>query len=310
VTSMEKSQPFISVIIPTYDRPAELSRCLCALAAQNYPRDCFEVLVVDDGSVTELNDTGPVHDNLDVTFLRQPHSGPAMARNCGSAHARGSYLAFTDDDCAPAPDWLRSFSASIMRFPDSVLGGRTTNELVSNPYSTASQLLVDYLYARWNPAGESAAFFASNNLALPAKCLSAVGGFDPRWHRAAGEDRDLCDRLVGHGYRLIFVRDALVHHAHALTFRTFWRQHFHYGLGAYHLHRVRADRAAGRLRFEPAAFYLKLIAYPFTQCRPGKAAVLATLLAIAQAANAVGWMAAALRCYGRWLANRLEAEHD
>ena len=63
---------------------------------------------------------------------------------------------------------------------------------------------------------------------------------------------------------------------------------------AYHLHRLRADRAAGRLRFEPLACYLKMIAYPFTQVRVDKVAFLATLRAIAQVTNAVGRMAAAL----------------
>ena len=102
----------------------------------------------------------------------------------------------------------------------------------------------------------------------------------------AGEDRDLCDRLIGHGYRLIFVPDALVRHAHFLTFRAFCRQHFNYGWGAYRLHQVRAKRAAERIRFEPLEFHLKMIAYPFTQTQVCKAGLLAMLLGLAQAANA------------------------
>jgi len=51
---MEKPRPFISVIIPTFERAGPLSVCLAALADQNYPRDCFEVLVVDDSSATPL----------------------------------------------------------------------------------------------------------------------------------------------------------------------------------------------------------------------------------------------------------------
>jgi hypothetical protein len=53
-----------------------------------------------------------------------------------------------------------------------------------------------------------------------------------------------------------------------------------------------------------------MIAYPFTQVRVGKAAFLAVLLGVAQAANAVGWMAAAVTGSGRWIAENLEAEHD
>jgi GT2 family glycosyltransferase len=297
---MEKSPPFISVIIPTYERPDDLSRCLRALAAQDYPRDRFEVLVVDDGSAASINESiDSLRHRLNMTLLRQPHSGPATARNHGAAHAKGSYLAFTDDDCIPAPDWLRRLSTSFALFPESVLGGRTINALVHNLYSTASQLLVDYLQVRWNSSSTRASFFASNNLALPAKCFKAVGGFDPRWDRAAGEDRDLCDRLIRHGYRLVSAPGALVQHAHVLTFRTFWRQHVNYGWGAYHLHQLRAQRGTGHIQFEPLTFYLKAIAYPFTQTQARRAGFLSILLGVAQAANAVGWIAAGLSSFGR-----------
>ena len=300
MTRMEKPRPFISVIIPTYDRPAQLSKCLCAFVAQDYPGDRFEVIVVDDGSVAQVNDPiGSLRHQLDITLLKQPHSGPASARNYGAAHAKGTNLAFTDDDCIPAPDWLRKLSISFELFPESVLGGRTINQLVDNPYSTASQLLMDYLYTRWNPSTKHATFFASNNLALPAKCFNAVGGFDCRWNRAAGEDRDFCDRLISHGYCLVYLPEALVHHAHFLTFRSFCRQHFTYGWGAYRLHQLRAERTGERIRFGSLAFYLKTITYPFTKTRLCKAVVLAMLLGVAQTANAIGWIAAGLSGLGR-----------
>ena len=306
---MKNAPPFISVIVPTYERPAQLAKCLCALAGQDYPRDRFEVLVVDDGSVAPLNDLiRPLRHRLDIALLNQLHAGPAMARNCGAAHAKGSYLAFTDDDCTPVSDWLRRLSIAFALFPESVLGGRTINELVQNAYSTASQLHVDYLYSSWNPANKEATFFASNNLALPAKCFNAIGGFDTGWNQAAGEDRDLCDRLIAHGYRLISVPDALVRHAHVLTFRTFCRQHFNYGWGAYRLHQVRAKRAGERIRFEPLEFYLKMIAYPFTQTQVCKAGLLAMLLGLAQAANAVGWISACLSYLDRNSSGQGEAQ--
>jgi len=143
-----------------------------------------------------------------------------------------------------------------------------------------------------------ATFFASNNLALPATCFHAVGGFDRGWNRAAGEDRDFCDRLIGHGYCLIYVPETLVHHAHFLTFRSFFRQHFTYGWGAYRLHQLRAKRAVKRVQFEPLVFYLKTVAYPFTQARVCKAVVLAMLVGVAQTANAIGWIAAGLSGLG------------
>jgi len=108
--------PFFSIVVPTCDRPRQLAACLQSLARLDYPRDRFEVIVVDDGTTTaapalvvEMK-AGP-----DVRLVRQPHAGPAAARNLGASHARGSLLAFTDDDCAPAPDWLWALAARFER---------------------------------------------------------------------------------------------------------------------------------------------------------------------------------------------------
>jgi GT2 family glycosyltransferase len=288
---MEQSCPFMSVVIPTHERARQLSLCLRALAVQDYPRDRFEVLVVDDGSATSPEaEVAAFQGQLNVRLLKQSHSGPAAARNYGASHAQGSFLAFTDDDCAPAPGWLRTLATTFISCSDCTLGGRTINELPNNPYSTASQLITEYLYAHWNADPTRATFFASYNLALPKKCFHAVGEFDAGWTRPAGEDRDLCDRLIARGYRLMYVPDALVRHAHPLTFRTFWRQHFNYGRGAYRLHQLRSRLDARSICVQPLTFYLRMLGYPFARTHGRKAALLAALLVVAQTATAAGFL--------------------
>jgi GT2 family glycosyltransferase len=249
--------------------------------------------VVDDGSATSAE--GSVEKfrrHVDVRVFAQRHAGPAAARNYGAAQAKGGFLAFTDDDCAPAVSWLRNLARALTSCPTCVVGGRTTNELPDNPYSSGSQLLVDYLYVRWNPDPLHATFFTSNNLALPMNAFQSIGGFDAGWTSAAGEDRDLCDRLIAAGYRLLYASDALVCHAHHLTLRTFLRQHVNYGRGAYRLHHARARRDGKRLSVEPLMFYLGMLAFAFSSRRGAKGAFLTALLAVAQAATAAGWMMA------------------
>jgi len=108
---MGRSHPFFSVIVPTYERAGQLSVCLHALACQSYPRDHFEVLVVNDGSEAPPEAVVDCfRDKIDVTLLTQPHAGPAAARNNGAERARGEFLAFTDDDCRPAPNWLKALA--------------------------------------------------------------------------------------------------------------------------------------------------------------------------------------------------------
>ncbi len=287
---MGQEQPLFSIVIPTHDRPRQLATCLQSLACLDYPRDRFEVIVVDDGSETPPEAVvASFCGQLDVTLLTQAHAGPAAARNTGAARAKGKFLAFTDDDCAPAPDWLQSLTARFARASDCAIGGRTLNALPDNLYLTASQLLVAYLYGYYNANPDQARFFTSNNLAMPTDRFHTMGGFDTTYTRTAAEDRELCDRWLHHGYRMTYAPEALVYHAHVLTFRAFWRQHFRYGRGAFYFHQARAHRARGRIRLEPLSFYLNLLRYPFSQVQGWHALLLAALLVMSQVANATGF---------------------
>src|SRR5512142_1220020 len=95
----------ISVIVPVKNGADTLGDCLQALLSQTglaYGSD-YEIIVVDDGST---DGTARLAESFGVTVHRQANAGPASARNAGAMLARGRYLAFTDADCTPAPDWL------------------------------------------------------------------------------------------------------------------------------------------------------------------------------------------------------------
>jgi GT2 family glycosyltransferase len=247
-----------SVVVPTYERPALMARCLAALARQDYPRGRFEVVVVDDGSTRPLADSMPAPPaDLAVSIVRIRNAGAAGARNVGAAAARGRWLAFTDDDCEPAPAWLRMLEARLERAPRSMVGGCTVNALPANAWSTASQVIVGMAYAFYNAEPETPRFFASNNVAVPAELFAAVGGFRADEFRVASEDRELCDRWRFAGHPLAYEPRAVVAHGHDLAFASFCRQHFRYGRGARRYHQVRAARGSGHLR-EHLPFYLHL----------------------------------------------------
>jgi glycosyltransferase involved in cell wall biosynthesis len=288
---MSGTLPTFSIIIPTFNRPRHLAECLRSLASLDYPRDSFEVIVVDDGSPSAPEGVAACFkDQIDLTLLRQPNAGPATARNTGAARARGEFLAFTDDDCAPAPNWLRSLAARFVALPDSAIGGRTLNALPNNLYSTASQMLIDYLYAYYNADPQRARFVASNNLAMPAERFLAIGGFNTTFKRSASEDRDLCDHWLHRGRSMVYAPEALVYHAHHLTLRSFWRQHFNYGRGAFCFHRVRSVRCGqARPPTEPAAFYLNLLRHAFFPARSERALWLASLIGLSQVAHTAGY---------------------
>ena len=303
------ARPRFSIIVPTFRRPVELARCLDALIRLDYPRDGFEVMVVDDGSGASPEDVVErVRDRLNVTLVAQEHNrGPASARNAGAARAAGEFLAFTDDDCAPAPDWLRAVGARLAREPEALVGGLTINGLTENRYAAASQLLIDYLYSYYHgkevgsPEGNerepSTRFFTTNNLAMSSAAFHETGAFDVTFPLAAAEDRDFCDRWRQRGRPMRHVPGAIVYHFHDLSLRSFCRQHAHYGRGALIFHTLRARRSQRRIELEPSSFYMNLLRYPFSRLSESLRvrSLMAVLLAVSQTAYAAGFISAYLK---------------
>ena len=213
--------PRFSVIVPTYDRPAQLAACVAALRGLERPGGTLEILIVNDGGPTPdaavvAND--PRDDGCEIRVIEQRNAGPASARNRGAAEARGACLAFTDDDCLPDQRWLTSFDAALRATPDALVGGRTLNAVRDSVYADASQRLADFVSSYFD-GGATGRFFTSNNIAVAREGFLGVGGFDTTFPFSAGEDRELCDRWSAQGRPSVSVPNAVVRHAHNLSAR-------------------------------------------------------------------------------------------
>ncbi|MCP5099867.1 MAG: glycosyltransferase family 2 protein, partial [Chloroflexi bacterium] len=133
-------RPLFSIIIPTYNRPQQLERCLNAIAQLDYPTDQFEVIVVDDGGKRPLTPiVERITQPIQIRLITQANQGPATARNRGAAEANGRYLAFTDDDCMLDVNWLTALATQFEQTPSALIGGRTINALPQNMYAETSQ---------------------------------------------------------------------------------------------------------------------------------------------------------------------------
>ncbi len=195
---MAEPKTFFSVIIPTCGRPNELRRCLELLSAQSMQRDLFEIVVSDDRASPEndLRATFP-----DVRWLAGPGRGPAANRNCGANAARGSWLAFLDDDCLPDAGWLDAYRTAAAEQPDAhVLEGRT---FADRPKASLCEIA---------PVNEDGGRLWSCNFAIERKLFRELGGFDERFPYAAMEDMDLARRISAAGVTPHFVAGASVCH--------------------------------------------------------------------------------------------------
>ena len=289
---MSTPTPEVTLVIPTYNRPQELASCLESLTRLRSPAGGFEVVVVDDGSDQPLDAVvRPFEEVLRLRLLRQANAGPGAARNAGTAAANGRFLAFTDDDCWPDPDWLYRLTGHLEHHPAHLVGGRTANRVTDNPYAAASQTIIDCVYAFYNAHPKNARVFASNNMAVARELLEDAGGFDTQAFRQASEDRELCDRWRHLGRRLSYVPEAKILHAHRLDFRSFCRQHFSYGRGAARYHRLRSRRRSGRI-WQDMPFHAqlpRLLREPLSRLPLGRRLRVLALLVVWQAANAAGF---------------------
>jgi glycosyltransferase involved in cell wall biosynthesis len=280
--------PFLSVIIATRQRKRQLRLCLDSLTGQTYPRGRWEVIVVQDGEDRESADVVvSFQTRLSIRTFQQPHAGCGIARNTGAAEALGKYLIFTDDDCLFPADWLSRYDVCFRKNADSMIAGAAVNRLQSNPYSQATQAMTDFLLQYSNSSPEAARLAVGNNMGVPAAGFLELQGFGPRFRRTAAEDRDFSARWVGSGRRIFYDRSIVVLHAHELTLRSFVRQHYNYGYGAFLFHGLQAERQRRSFHIERAGFYISLLLY-------ARSARIKFLVGLSQVAHTIGFVRAYL----------------
>lgn len=195
-------KPRISVLIPVYRDWAGLDLCLATLAAQTWPADDFEVLVISNDA-----EPPPPLARPGVRLLHEPRGHSYAARNAGLAVAQGEVLVFTDADCCPEPGWLAAGWAALQSNADASLVGGNVRIAV-----TQRNVATDY--------DESFAFKQSEsvrngssvtaNLFVKRAVFNSVGPFNATLQ--SGGDFELCRRAKLAGFKIIYAEDAVVWH--------------------------------------------------------------------------------------------------
>ncbi len=282
--------PQFSVIVPTCDRADSLRRCLVAIGRLAAPKGGFEVIVVDDGCQQPV-DPAILPENLKPNgrILRTlVNLGPGASRNLGARAANGEYLAFTDDDCTPARDWLRSLEEAFDEDPEAACGGAFVNGKDRCLYASASHAILDVVYSYYNRDPKHAQFMGTANFAVPARRFAEIGGFNEAFRTS--EDREFCRRWVLRGWRMIYAPGAVVAHCPETSFGGFANRHFQYGKGAYRFRALDVIDSAARVRLEPQSFYWSLLTHPLRDAGWPRAALLAGLVIVSQVASTLGFL--------------------
>lgn len=208
--------PSVSVVIPYYQQPQQLSLVLEALTAQTYPSMKMDVVVADDGSA-ERPPVDRWTSRLDISVVRQDDEGfrAAAARNLGADASKGSILCFLDADTVPGPDYVRQAVRLPASIPDAVVVGRRkhANLAAVEPDSLASWMADASAWADSNdgepqwliegyertenllrPGWDGYKYILSAVLTCSLELFDAVGGFDPSFVHYGGEDWEFANR--------------------------------------------------------------------------------------------------------------------
>lgn len=208
----EGELPFVSVIVPTWNRAAFLRQLLNALSFQVYPSDRMEVLVMDNSSTDDTEavvSQAAARFDFPVRYHRKLNDGPAASRNRGAELARGEVLAFTDSDCLPVPGWIAS---AVLHLAEGA--GVVCGPVRPAPITREHPFFIHQVRAIEAEEG----LYPTANAFYRRDVFFELGGFDETsrtysWGQpVGGDDTEFAWRVRRAGYASAFARGAAVLH--------------------------------------------------------------------------------------------------
>jgi len=267
----------VAVVSAVYNEEKQVGLLLESLLTQTRVPD--EIVMVDDGSTDQtawLIECCARH-YPSVRLIRNTNQGPAASRNIAWRAAHSDIVIFTDGDCVPNHDWvekiLTGFVSENGAVPTTVDQRKTQVGAVGGTYRTLNDhsilaRFVGYEIA-WryrNVYGEIDAHGAYN-LAIRKKVLEEVGGFDESYKTPSGEDWDLTYR-ISRQYKILFVPEAIVAHAHPEAFWPYMRNQVRRGFDRIKLYNDHPEKRGGDAYTGGIVKYQVLAAglLPFSLC--------------------------------------------
>jgi cellulose synthase/poly-beta-1,6-N-acetylglucosamine synthase-like glycosyltransferase len=242
--------PMVSVVVPIYNGEADLPDLISCLLAQTYPKDRVEYLLVDNNSsdrtFTLLTQAAELHP-IKINPLRETKiQSSYAARNTGIRMAVGEIIAFTDADCRPQPQWLKSLIQPFIN-PEVLISVGEITGLPGKNILEQHAAKQETLSQKHTLAHPFCAYGQTANLAIRRIALEKVGLFRP--YLTTGGDADICWRILNANIgRWKFVPDAIVQHRHRTTFAELSSQWRRYGRSNRYLHELHGVDLSPRLK--------------------------------------------------------------
>ena len=248
-----------SLIIPTFNRPDEITELLDSLVQQTF-KD-FEVIIADGSPATLVKDAiNPYLDKLKLIYLYEKGLGISEARNWGVQKASGAYVIFLDSDCLIPQLYLATIDSFLKKNPAQVFGGPDATHESFTPlqkaisYAMTSPFTTGGIRGRKKHMGKYQP--RSFNMGVLREAFNRVGGFSGL---KVSEDIDLSMRLDKAGYLTVLIPEAFVYHKRRSTFYKFYKQTNSFGRGRIDLY-IRHGNAIKTVHLLPSLFVIYIAA--------------------------------------------------
>ncbi len=220
--------PKVSIVVPARNASGDIDRLLTAIENLDWPQDRLETIVIDDASTDDTRQRIAAHPHVQLV-PNKTRKGPYAARNVGTGHATGDWVAFTDADCAPKPDWLRNLLADPIEQDVGAIAG----EVLALETATPAQRFIEsrgFMKHAVTLPHKALPGFSTANVAIRRDVLGRLGGF--REDVLYFGDMELSWRMqIELGRRILFRPEAVVLHRHRRTAGALWRQAVQHGRG-------------------------------------------------------------------------------
>lgn len=212
-----------SAIIPTYNRPEDLARCLKSLLEQDISPQQYEVIIVNDGGSNDLESIMTCfkpHFGENLVYIYQENRGPAVARNHALVKVRSELILFLNDDVIFAPDYLNAHLRAHQRQPGHAVRGNTRwhPDVLYTPFMQWISQNVLFYYLIDDLMSITYEYFHTLDLSIHRRWFEH-DRFDEAFTDASLEDTELGFRLMKKGLHLQFAPDAICYHYHYYDFQ-------------------------------------------------------------------------------------------
>jgi glycosyltransferase involved in cell wall biosynthesis/SAM-dependent methyltransferase len=232
----ETDVPFVSIVVPTRNRATRLAHCLRSLREQRYPKDRYEIVVVDDGSVdatAEIVERCAADQPPLVRYVPRPAGGVNAARNSGIAAATGDPICLVDDDQEMPPEWLPAIVDATLRYPEAgCVGGPVRLRFEAPPPRICEMESWSWEWSfDLGPAEHVVEHVTGGNLAMRRWALEVNGHFDASLS-GLGDDVEWVRRLTKAKIPSVYIPSAWLWHRRTradLRWTTLLRRRFRQG---------------------------------------------------------------------------------